>query len=74
VLVECRGPGPGPWFQAVPEARTVKNRAHFDLGSDNFVTELGRLRALGAAILPDQPNDTLIVLADPEGDEFCLLR
>jgi hypothetical protein len=74
VLVDCRGPGPRLWFQSVPEAKTVKNRVHLDLGCDDVDAELGRLRALGATVLPDQQNDTLIVLADPEGNEFCLLR
>lgn len=74
VLVECRVRGPRLWFQSVPEAKTVKNRGHLDLGCDDVDNELERLRALGATVLPDQPSDTLIVLADPEGNEFCLLR
>ncbi len=72
VLVECRARGPRLWFQSVPEAKMVKNRIHLDLGCDDVRRELGRLRALGASVLPDQPNDTLIVLADAEGNEFCL--
>ncbi len=59
---------------SVPEAKTIKNRVHLDLGCDDLESELERLQALGATVLPDQPNDTLIVLADPENNEFCLLR
>jgi hypothetical protein len=74
VLVECLGNGPRLWFQSVPEAKTVKNRLHVDLRSDDVDAELERLRSLGATVPPDQPNDNLIVLVDPEGNEFCLLR
>jgi hypothetical protein len=69
----------GVLFLRVPEAKSVKNRLHLDLrpqdGSDQQ-TELARLIALGA-----RPVDigqgvevTWYVLADPEGNEFCLLR
>jgi Glyoxalase-like domain len=36
--------------------------------------EVRRLTALGASVAPHQPNPTLIVMHDPEGNEFCLLR
>lgn len=73
VLVESESVGtPRLWFQRVPEARTVKNRLHLDLRSDDPDAELVRLVALGARVLAVHP--TLVVLADPEGDEFCLLR
>ena len=61
----------------VPESKTVKNRLHLDLRADGTTTdeELNRLLALGArAIDVGQPDDaTWVVLADPEGNEFCLL-
>jgi predicted enzyme related to lactoylglutathione lyase len=66
-------------FIEVPEAKQVKNRVHFDLdpvtgGRDE---ELARLRELGATVVDDRrrPDGTgWVVLADPEGNEFCILR
>jgi catechol 2,3-dioxygenase-like lactoylglutathione lyase family enzyme len=75
VLVEpVSGVGQRLWFQRVPEAKQVKNRVHLDLASDNPAAELHRLIALGASVLNDQDNEHVVVLADPEGNEFCLLR
>jgi catechol 2,3-dioxygenase-like lactoylglutathione lyase family enzyme len=68
-----------PWlFLRVPDAKTGKNRLHPDLrppdGSDQ-ATELARLLELGAAPVDIGQGDvTWHVLADPEGNEFCLLR
>ncbi len=60
----------------VPEGKVVKNRVHLDLsplGVDQ-AEELARLRALGATALDiGQGSPSWIVLADPEGNEFCLL-
>ncbi|HEX3461614.1 MAG TPA: VOC family protein [Acidimicrobiales bacterium] len=61
----------------VPEAKTVKNRLHLDLRADGVSTadELERLLSLGA-IPVDVGQSTAVswvVLADPEGNEFCLL-
>lgn len=74
--VLVRGPAGEPrlWFQAVPEGKTVKNRVHLDLSCADVDGEIARLRSLGATVQADQPNDTLVVLRDPEGNEFCLLR
>ncbi|SHF67652.1 hypothetical protein SAMN05444320_104504 [Streptoalloteichus hindustanus] len=62
---------------AVPEAKAVKNRLHLDLRADGLSTsdELDRLLALGARRVDvGQPSDVdWVVLADPEGNEFCLL-
>lgn len=62
---------------AVPEGKATKNRLHFDLRADGVSTaeELDRLLALGARRVDvGQPSDTSwVVLADPEGNEFCLL-
>ncbi len=61
----------------VPEHKTVKNRLHLDLRADGVTTEheLDRLLALGARRIDvGQAEDvTWVVLADPEGNEFCLL-
>jgi predicted enzyme related to lactoylglutathione lyase len=61
----------------VPEKKTVKNRLHFDLRADQAErsAELNRLLDLGAKPVDvGQPADvSWTVLADPEGNEFCLL-
>ena len=61
----------------VPEGKTVKNRLHFDLRADGTSTaeELERLLALGArrTDVGQGPDVSWVVLADPEGNEFCLL-
>jgi glyoxalase superfamily protein len=66
-------------FIEVPESKQVKNRIHFDLcpRSGSRDEELARLVALGAVQVDDlrKPNGTgWVVLADPEGNEFCILR
>lgn len=62
---------------AVPEVKSVKNRLHFDLRADGVSTavELERLLALGArrTDVGQGPEVSWVVLADPEGNEFCLL-
>ena len=62
---------------AVPEGMTVKNRLHFDLRADGVSTaeELERLLSLGArrTDVGQGPDVSWVVLADPEGNEFCLL-
>jgi|SRR5690242_3541582 predicted enzyme related to lactoylglutathione lyase len=65
---------PQLFLQAVPESKSVKNRVHIDLGADDFAAELDRLVALGASVLRQPGDDTkpTAVLADPEGNEFCL--
>jgi catechol-2,3-dioxygenase len=61
----------------VPEKKTVKNRLHLDLRADGMPTgdELERLLGLGArrADVGQGADATWVVLADPEGNEFCLL-
>ena len=60
---------PRIWFQLVPESKTVKNRMHMDLRTDD-PAELDRITALGATITARRPD--WVELADPEGNEFCL--
>jgi catechol-2,3-dioxygenase len=61
----------------VPEDKTVKNRLHLDLRADGLPTadELARLLDLGARRVDvgQTPDAAWVVLADPEGNEFCLL-
>jgi hypothetical protein len=63
-------------FVPVGEVKTVKNRVHIDvnpLRSDQD-EELARLLALGATRVDvGQGQQSWVVLADPEGNEFCLL-
>jgi hypothetical protein len=73
VLVEARpGVHPRLFFQLVPESKIVKNRIHLDLRCDDADTEVERLVGLGARVLANRAR--LITLADPEGNEFCVLR
>lgn len=64
-------------FLQVPEKKSVKNRLHFDLRADGTSrdSELERLLALGASRVDigQGPDVSWVVLADPEGNEFCLL-
>jgi hypothetical protein len=60
-------------FYPVPEGKTVKNRLHIDLTpTDSRAAEVERLKGLDATEVTAFPNWT--VLADPEGNEFCVLR
>ena len=63
-------------FLAVPEDKTVKNRLHLDLRPEDQAVEVARIEALGATRVDiGQGEDvTWVVLADPEGNEFCVLR
>lgn len=72
------GSGPGLLLVPVPEAKSVKNRLHLDLqpaqGRD---AEVERLQGLGAKVVADHRRDDgggFVVMADPEGNEFCVER
>jgi predicted enzyme related to lactoylglutathione lyase len=55
--------------------KKVKNRLHFDLRPDDQDAEVERVLALGATKVDiGQGESTWVVLADPEGNEFCILR
>ena len=63
--------GPTLWFQRVPAPTTAKNRQHFDLRTmDTVEAEAERLVALGATVVGSDGD--LVVMADPEGNEFCV--
>ena len=65
------------WLQATAHPKRDKNRNHPDLNVDGDVdAEVERLIALGAryAHVGQIESDPFVVLADPEGNEFCLLR
>jgi glyoxalase superfamily protein len=66
---------PGLVFGLVPEGKSVKNRLHIDLNPDDQSAEVDRLIGLGAKPVDVGQGDvTWVVLADPEGNEFCVLR
>jgi hypothetical protein len=75
IPVERRGPG--LVFVPVPEGKTVKNRLHIDLApraGDDQAAEVQRLLDLGATRADvGQGECSWVVLADPEGNEFCVL-
>ncbi|MGW6389600.1 VOC family protein [Streptomyces sp. NPDC055103] len=85
-ITDPDGKGPRLYFQTVPEGKTVKNRLHLDVrsapglsGDERMAAlevEAARLEALGAKQLytleADDEDEGIIVMADPEGNEFCL--
>ena len=71
--------GPAVFFQRVPESKVVKNRVHLDVrrgtGSrEQIDAEADRLVGLGARRLREVVDGAgyFVVLADPEGNEFCV--
>ncbi|GAB3086643.1 VOC family protein [Micromonospora schwarzwaldensis] len=86
-VVDPEGAGPRLFFQRVPESKRVKNRVHLDVRAAPGLTGEARMAALEAAadrlvargatrIARHEPAPPLgaghLVLADPEGNEFCL--
>ncbi|HWU20658.1 MAG TPA: VOC family protein [Nocardioides sp.] len=81
MIVDPEGAGPRVLFIEVPEPKSVKNRVHFDLrprerGRDE---EVAWVIEHGATQVEDHrgkygPGTGWVVLADPEGNEFCILR
>jgi hypothetical protein len=71
--------GPGLVFVSVPEGKTVKNRLHIDLAppaDGDQAAEVKRLQVLGARrvdVGQDSGTVSWVVMADPEGNEFCVL-
>jgi predicted enzyme related to lactoylglutathione lyase len=63
-------------FAQVPESKTVKNRLHLDLRPDDQAAEVKHLEGLGArrVSVGQGPDVSWVVMADPEGNEFCVLR
>jgi predicted enzyme related to lactoylglutathione lyase len=73
------GQGVGLLFIPVPEPKTVKNRLHLDLRPTERTRdeEITRVLGLGATLVADlrEPDGSgWAVLADPEGNEFCIVR
>lgn len=72
VLVVGPAGSPRYFFVRVPEDKVSKNRVHLDLRAEDPVLERARLITLGGRVLVEQEGWT--VMADPEGNEFCLLK
>jgi predicted enzyme related to lactoylglutathione lyase len=70
------GVAPDLLFLKVPEGKQGKNRLHLDLRPDDRDAEVARAEALGATRVDVGQDDavTWVVLADPEGNEFFILR
>jgi Glyoxalase-like domain len=62
-------------LQRVPETASEKNRLHLDLYADDQAAEVQRLLGIGATRHPRDPapDDDFVVLADPEGNLFCVI-
>jgi Glyoxalase-like domain len=73
---EDRKPGVFPvLFGRNPDGKRVKNRWHFDLAPDDQDAEVARLLGLGARHVDIGQGDVeWFVMADVEGNEFCVLR
>ncbi|MBV8194413.1 MAG: VOC family protein [Candidatus Dormibacteraeota bacterium] len=75
VWVDPGGDLPVILFLEVPEMKTVKNRVHLDLRPNDQAAEVERLKSLGAHEVDIGQGDVAwVVMADPEGNEFCVLR
>nr|WP_125777221.1 VOC family protein [Antribacter gilvus] len=81
MIVDPSGGGPDVLFIEVPEPKSTKNRLHLDLRPRELPqdSELAGLLAHGATVVADRrglygPGSGWVVLADPEGNEFCILK
>jgi predicted enzyme related to lactoylglutathione lyase len=76
-IVDIGSGQPAVLFIRVPEPKSVKNRVHLDLEpSQPRDDDVARLQRLGATWVDDhrRPDGTgWVILADPEGNEFCVL-
>ncbi|QVQ54414.1 VOC family protein [Spiractinospora alimapuensis] len=70
------GVAPDLLFLKVPKSHVTKNRLHLDLRPDDQEAEVARLEALGArsADVGQSADATWTVMADPDGNHFCVLR
>ena len=64
------------YLQRVPEKKTSKSRVHVDLTVPDVLAALAKVESLGGRRLPDygEPNEISAVVADPDGNEFCLMQ
>ena len=76
LLVDEAGQQPRLLLQRVAEAKSGKNRMHFDIETPTVDEEVARLETLGAqrirADAIEEHGNRWVVMADPEGNEFCV--
>jgi predicted enzyme related to lactoylglutathione lyase len=74
--IRADGKSPDLLFLKVPNEKKIKNRFHLDLRPDVQDVEVARIEALGGrrVSVGQGPSVTWVVMADPEGNEFCILR
>jgi predicted enzyme related to lactoylglutathione lyase len=75
-LYPAQGEGPKLLLQRVTEPKTTKNRMHLDIEVRDIELEADRLTGLGAQRVSDdtctEHGSSWILMADPEGNEFCI--
>lgn len=81
MIIDPDGTGPRVLFLEVPEGKTIKNRIHLDLRprERTQADEVAWVLEQGATQVADHrgihgPGSGWVVVADPEGNEFCILR
>jgi predicted enzyme related to lactoylglutathione lyase len=77
VLKPQDGDAPELLLQRVPEPKVAKNRMHLDMRIVDLGAEAARLEGLGARRLGDEIEEDgfrWFVMADPEGNEFCVCQ
>lgn len=69
-------PGVRMTFQQVSDVKREKSRVHFDLASDDPDGLIAKAVELGGTVITevDDPKYSLTVVADPDGNEFCVNR
>jgi predicted enzyme related to lactoylglutathione lyase len=75
LLSDGDGIAPKIAFQRVPEAKSVKNRLHVDIGVKDIDAALAQVLELGGSVVSEERElngARWRVMADPEGNEFCL--
>ncbi|MEU1040120.1 VOC family protein [Streptomyces sp. NPDC005551] len=65
--------GLGVGFQRADKPKSGKNRLHFDVTSPDPAAEQQRVEALGGRRLEEYADGGFLVMADPEGNEFCVI-
>jgi catechol 2,3-dioxygenase-like lactoylglutathione lyase family enzyme len=70
-----RGPRVNVSLQVAQTPVTARDQMHFDLYTGDQAGEVRRLRDLGATYLRhnEDPDDDYVVMADPEGNQFCVV-
>ena len=77
-LIPSDGEGLELLLQLVPDVKDLKNRLHLDLRTPDLNSEVERAVGIGAQRLTEEPIDedgwSWHLLADPDGNEFCVLQ